>query len=144
MNKLMIIGNLTADPQTRMVQTRDGEITVCFFTVAVNERGRNGQNDPQFFRVNAWRGLGENCAKFLAKGRKALVIGPASASSYTTSSGETRVQIEITANEVEFLSPKDSSVDVQGAQSVQRAIQQAPQQTEMGGFTPVEEDELPF
>ena len=71
MNKLTIIGNLARDPELRTV--RDG-ISVCDFTVAVNRRGSrqntaNGQSDADFFRVTAWRQLGELCAKYLAKGR---------------------------------------------------------------------------
>ena len=63
MNKLTIIGNLARDPELRTV--RDG-ISVCDFTVAVNRRGSrqntaNGQSDADFFRVTAWRQLGELC-----------------------------------------------------------------------------------
>ena len=76
MNKLTIIGNLARDPELRTV--RDG-ISVCDFTVAVNRRGSrqntaNGQSDADFFRVTAWRQLGELCAKYLAKGRKVCVV----------------------------------------------------------------------
>ena len=71
MNKVFIVGNLTRDPELR--STRDG-ISVCSFTVAVNRRVRNaeaGQPEADFFRVTAWRALGENCSKYLSKGRKA-------------------------------------------------------------------------
>ena len=59
MNKLMIIGNLTRDPEVRSVQ---GGYTVCDFTVAVNNTRRNqnqadGQNDATFFRVTTWNVL---------------------------------------------------------------------------------------
>ena len=58
MNKLTIIGNLTKDPELRT--TQDGT-SVCNFTVAVNRRKSNGQQpEADFFRVSAWRGLGEN------------------------------------------------------------------------------------
>lgn len=93
MNKLTIIGNLARDPELRTV--RDG-ISVCDFTVAVNRRGSrqntaNGQSDADFFRVTAWRQLGELCAKYLAKGRKVCVVGPVSARTYTANDGTTRV-----------------------------------------------------
>lgn len=89
MNKLTIIGNLARDPELRTV--RDG-ISVCDFTVAVNRRGSrqntaNGQSDADFFRVTAWRQLGELCAKYLAKGRKVCVVGPVSARTYTANDG---------------------------------------------------------
>ena len=71
MNKLTIIGNLTRDPELRTTATG---VNVCTFSVAVNRRGRrdeqNAQPEADFFRVTAWRQLGENCARFLTKGRR--------------------------------------------------------------------------
>ena len=105
MNKLTIIGNLTRDPEMRV--TSQG-ISVCSFTVAVNRRNaKEGQPDADFFRVTAWRQLGENCGKFLAKGRKVAVVGAVSVSTYQANDGSTRAQMEVTADDVEFLSPKD-------------------------------------
>ncbi len=110
MNKLTIIGNLTRDPQLRTTQTG---VNVCDFTVAVNRRQsaqqrQNGQQpEADFFRVTAWRELGENCSKYLAKGRKVAVIGPVSVSTYSGNDGVTRANLEVTADEVEFLTPRD-------------------------------------
>lgn len=145
MNKLTIIGNLTRDPELRTV--RDG-ISVCSFTVAVNRRnGRqsaaNGQPEADFFRVTAWRQLGENCAKFLAKGRKVCVMGPVSASTYTANDGSTRVSLEVTADDVEFLSSRNE--DGASAYNAAPAAAAAPAPTaQNNGFTAVETDELPF
>ena len=81
---------------------------MCSFTVAVNRRNaKEGQPDADFFRVSAWRLLGENCGKFLAKGRKVAVVGPVSVSTYQANDGSTRAQMEVTADDVEFLSPKE-------------------------------------
>ena len=105
MNKLTIIGNLTRDPELR---TTSQGISVCTFTVAVNRRNaKEGQPDADFFRVTAWRQLGENFGKFLAKGRKVAVVGMVSVSTYQANDGSTRAQMEVTADDVEFLSPKD-------------------------------------
>ena len=105
MNKLTIIGNLVRDPELRV--TSQG-INVCTFTVAVNRRNaKEGQPEADFFRVTAWRQLGENCGKFLAKGRKVAVVGMVSVSTYQANDGSTRAQMEVTADDVEFLSPKD-------------------------------------
>lgn len=105
MNKLTIIGNLVRDPELRV--TSQG-ISVCSFTVAVNRRNqKEGQPEADFFRVTAWRQLGENCGKFLAKGRKVAVVGAVSVSTYQANDGSTRAQMEVTADDVEFLSPKD-------------------------------------
>ena len=106
MNKLTIIGNLTRDPELR---TTSQGVSVCTFTVAVNRRNaKEGQPDADYFRVTAWRQMGENCNKFLTKGRKVCVIGAVSVSTYTGNDGNTRAQMEVTADDVEFLSPKDA------------------------------------
>ena len=105
MNKLTIIGNLTRDPELR---TTSQGISVCTFTVAVNRRNaKEGQPDADFFRVSAWRLLGENCNKYLTKGRKVCVVGPVSVRTYQANDGTTRAQLEVKAEDVEFLSPKD-------------------------------------
>ena len=105
MNKLTIIGNLVRDPELR---TTSQGISVCSFTVAVNRRNtREGQPDADFFRVTAWRQMGENCGKYLAKGRKVCVVGSVSVSTYTGNDGAPKANLDVTANDVEFLSPKD-------------------------------------
>jgi len=131
MNKLTIIGNLTKDPELRTTQSK---ISVCSFTVAVNKRHpAEGGPDADYFKVTAWRERGELCAKFLQKGKKVCVIGPVSVSTFTGNDGTTRAQMEVTADEVEFLSPRVSDAPVQ------EEPKDVPQ-----GFTAVETDELPF
>ena len=133
MNRLTIIGNLTRDPELRTTQSG---ISVCSFTVAVNRRRHaEGQPEADFFKVSAWRQLGENCAKWLIKGRKVCVVGPVSVSTYQANDGTTRAQMEVTADDVEFLSSA-------GQEPAQEAPQQQAQAA--GGFTAVETDELPF
>ena len=74
MNKLTLIGNLTGEPEVR--STPNGT-TVCAFTIAVERRhaDKNGERPTDFFRITAWRQLGENCARYLTKGKKVAVIG---------------------------------------------------------------------
>lgn len=145
MNKIFIVGNLTRDPEMR--STRDG-IPVCTFTVAVNRRNKGaqaGQPDADFFRVTAWRGLGENCARYLAKGKKVSVVGAVSVSTYTANDGSTRASMEINADDVEFLTPRDAGLDTEEMkyQSMERqAIQQ--ETTAQPQFVQVDDDELPF
>ena len=105
MNKLTIIGNLTKDPELRTTQ---GGVSVCTFTVAVN-RKKKDEKQTDFFRVTAWRERGEICAKWLIKGRKVCVIGPVSVSTYTGQDGATHANLEVMAEEVEFLSSKDDN-----------------------------------
>jgi len=136
MNKLTIIGNLTREPELR---TTSAGINVCSFTVAVNRRKRPGEEqEADFFNVSAWRERGELCAKYLSKGRKVCVIGPVSVRTYQANDGSTRAQLEVTADEVEFLSSASSS----GNENKQPAheVKRDPQT----GFEQIELDELPF
>ena len=138
MNKLTIIGNLTREPELR---TTSAGINVCDFTVAVNRRRTQNNQQPEadFFRVSAWRKTGENCAKFLRKGSTVCVVGPVSVRTFQTQNGETRANLEVIAEDVEFLSGKTE--DERPTESPAPAP--APVDAQ-GGFTPVETDELPF
>lgn len=109
MNRLMIIGNCTKDPEIRSTQTGK---TVCTFTVAVNNRKKkaDGQTDTEYFRVSAWDALGENCGKYISKGKKVAVVGAVSVHAYTTQKGEPGASLEVLANEVEFLSAKETEL----------------------------------
>ena len=102
MNKITLIGNLTNEPENRA--TPNGT-SVTSFTIAVNRRGQDKQTD--FFRINAWRGLADICAKFLAKGRKVAVVGELQARIYEAKDGKTKVSLDVQADEVEFLSPAE-------------------------------------
>ena len=133
MNKATIIGNLTRDPELRTV---GNDISVCDFTVAVNRREKNGQQEADFFRVTAWRALADNCNKFLAKGRKVAVVGPVMVTTYTANDGTTRASMEVTADDVEFLSPRPEAAQ-QDTPSPVQPVQQA-------SFQQVDDDDLPF
>ena len=104
-NKLIIIGNLCSGPTSRTVSSGS---TVCSFTLAVNRRSkRDGQPEADFFRVSAWNKLGDVCQRYLAKGRKVCVVGSVSVSSYEAKDGTTRFSLDVFAEDVEFLSPKE-------------------------------------
>lgn len=142
MNKLTIIGNLTRDPETRTISTGS---TVCSFTVAVNRR-RSSQNSNQpeadFFRVSAWDKLGDNCQRFLAKGRKVAVVGPVSVSSYEPKDGTgTRFTLEVRAEDVEFLSSRQDEQAGGPAPAHATNSGATPKDT---GFTEVDDEDLPF
>jgi single-strand DNA-binding protein len=142
MNKLTIIGNLTRDPELR---TTSQGIQVCTFTVAVNRRtGRQnaegGQSEADFFRVTAWRQLADICSRYLSKGRKVCVIGPVSVSTYTGNDGTARYSLEVTADDVEFLSSRaDAAMAPAPAAPAQPSVPQS-----AGGYVQVDEEDLPF
>lgn len=100
MNSITIIGNLVRDPESK---TLPNGTNLCTFTVAVNQI----KGDVQYFRVTAWRQLAENCQRFLAKGRKVAVIGSVSLNTYKKGNGEAGASMEVNADQVEFLSPKE-------------------------------------
>lgn len=131
MNKLTIIGNLTRDVELRTTSTGKN---VASFTVAVNRRGKT--NEADYFRVSAWNGLAETCHKYLAKGRKVCVTGAVSCRTYRGNDGVERASLEVTADDVEFLSAAP-----QGTQEQPQPQQAAPQQQ----YTQVDmTEELPF
>jgi len=110
MKKIVLIGNLTRDPELRTTQSG---ISVCTFSVAVNRRrsAEAGQPEADFFRITTWRQLAENCNRYLAKGRKAAVVGDISLNQYKDSNGLPRYSMEVTADEVEFLTPRSDADD---------------------------------
>ena len=109
MNSITIIGNLTKNPELR--STTDGT-SVCGFTVAVNRPKTKTNQDPgaDFFNVNAWRQKGEVCAKYLQKGSKVAVTGRISLRTWEKD-GKHGASLEVTADDVEFLSGKSYPVD---------------------------------
>lgn len=131
MNSLHIIGNLTKDPELRTTSTG---LSVCSFTVAVNrKKTKDGQQETDYFNVTAWRERGETCAKYLSKGKKVSVVGPVSVDTWE-SKGKHGASLEVTAEEVEFLSPRSEA----------KPAQPEPQVDQQTGFQQVETDELPF
>jgi single-strand DNA-binding protein len=137
MNKITIIGNLTKNPELR--STQDGT-AVCGFTVAVNrpkskaDRDNNREPGADYFNVNAWRGLGENCAKYLEKGRKVAVVGRVSLRTWEKEDKH-GASLEVLAEDVEFLSSRTETATPAAP---------APQIDPQSGFQEVETDDLPF
>ena len=134
MNKLTIIGNLTADPELRVTSN---QISVCSFTVAVNRKRKvEGQPEADFFNVTAWRERGELCGRFLQKGNKVCVIGAVSVREWE-SNGRHGASLEVTADEIEFCSPRVSD-------PVTPAEAPAPAVDKASGMEVVDTDDLPF
>ena len=72
MNKVVLIGNLTKDPE---LSTTNSGVNYCRFTLAVSRRfaNTNGDRDADFINIVVWRGQADNCHKYLKKGSKACV-----------------------------------------------------------------------
>lgn len=133
MNKAILIGNLTKDPE---LTTTNNGIAVCRFTLAVSRRfvGANGERETDFLNIVVWRGQAENCNKYLKKGSKCAVVGSVQTRSYDAQDGTKRYITEIVADEVEFLSTKNNGEA--GAVPVK-----AEEVTEL---KPIDDDSLPF
>ena len=142
MNKAILIGNLTKDPEVR---TTPAGVSVCSFTVAVNRRfkNQNGEQQTDFIPVICWRKTAELCGQYLAKGRKVSVIGEIQTRSYDAKDGTKRYVTEVVADEVEFLSPRGESGSYEPRYSAPQA-QQFQRNNDMDGFADIEDDELPF
>ena len=136
MNRVILIGNLANDPESRTTQSG---IAQCSFRLAVQRRFKNasGEREADFLPVVCWRKTAEFAQRYLAKGRKVAVEGSIQTRSYDAQDGSKRYVTEIIADSVEAVGGREEST--QGAQSVQSAAQD-----NQSGFTEVDDDELPF
>lgn len=107
MNKVFLIGNLTRDPE--LTETSSG-VQVCRFSIAVtrNYTGSDGERKTDFFNCVAWRGLGETVARYAHKGNKVAVSGSIELRNYEGNDGVKRTAVDIVAQDVEFLTPRQS------------------------------------
>lgn len=172
MNNVILIGNLTRDPELRY-STGASQTAICRFTVAVNDRRRNPQtqeweDNPSFIPIVVFGKQAENCDRYLAKGRKVAVNGRIQTGSYEKD-GRTIYTTEVIANNVEFLGGGQQGQgggygQQQGGYGQQGFGQQsqggfpqqqapAPQQAPQGGqeigapgdgFTSLQDDDIPF
>lgn len=136
MNRTILIGNLTRDPEMR---TTNSGVTVTTFSIAVSRKRKDqsGERPTDFFNIVAWRQLGELCGKYLFKGSKVCVVGELQNRNYEAKDGTKKYITEIIADDIEFLTPKDKAHGYDPQQTA------APAQFEAEGFTDVD-DELPF
>ena len=142
MNKVILIGNLAADPESRTTQSG---VAQCTLRLAVQRRFANqqGVREADFFSVVCWTQTAEFCSRYLSKGRKVAVEGSIQTRSYDAQDGTKRYVTEIVAENVELLSSRDegSRGDYAPAAPAPAPRQAAPVS---GGFTEVDDDELPF
>ena len=138
MNKCILVGNLTRDPELK--QTSSG-ISVCTFSIAVNRNftNSNGDREADFLNIVTWRNLAENCGKYLAKGRKVAVCGQIQTRSYDDKDGNKRYITEIVADDVEFINTGAGSEG-----GAPREEKPAHKSTPVSELKPIEDDGLPF
>lgn len=136
MNIIVVLGNLTRDPELR--STQSGK-QVCNFIVAVNRKLPGGTEKTMFYQVSAWDKLAEICGKFLNKGKKVCVVGEPDLSVFTKRDGTTSASIAIRAKEVEFITSRYDETE-----GMEESVQEAANTYEAGGYMQVSDEELPF
>lgn len=138
MNKVILIGNLTRDPE--LTQTNSG-ISVCRISIAVSRRyaSQDGSRETDFFNVTAWRTIAENCAKYLKKGSKIAVVGSIQNRSYEAPDGSKKFTTDIMADEIEFLSTKNDADGNNGA-----VVAPSDSSNQVADLQPIDDDTLPF
>lgn len=105
MNKIILIGNLTKNPELKELPSG---VYVCNMNIAVSRDF--GEDGADYFDIKVFNKQAQNCDKFLSKGRKVAVIGRLQNRSYEDKDGNKRYVTEVIANDVEFLTPKENDV----------------------------------
>ena len=109
MNKVVLIGRLTRDPELRY--TSGNNSAVCNFTIAVDRgfTGQSGDREADFIPIVVWNKQAENVKNYLTKGSQVAVEGRIQVRNYDDQNGQKRYVTEVIANNVEFLGSKNSS-----------------------------------
>ena len=108
-NRVVLTGNLTRDPELRSLQSGT---SVCSLRIASNSRRKeNGEwvDKPNYFSVTVWGAQGENCARFLSKGRPVCIDGRLEWREWQGQDGHKRESVEIVAESVQFLGSRDDA-----------------------------------
>ena len=129
MRKIELIGTICKKPEMRTTQTGKD---VCSFDIAVYVNPEKSD----FYRISAWGKQGESCYKWLDKGKKVFVRGDLSVSIYDGKNGA-KINLDVSASEVEFLSPKDADTATVSQGKVKP-------EDPMQGFTDINTNDLPF
>lgn len=132
MNKAILVGRLTRDPELK--STANGT-NVCSFSIAVNRRYKNaeGNYDADFINCTAWRQTAEFVSKYFTKGRMIGVVGSIQTRNYDDKDGKKVYVTEVAADEVHFVESKGDNNN-----------NTAPV-ADVNDFAPIDDtDELPF
>jgi single-strand DNA-binding protein len=149
-NRVIITGNLTKDPDMGSVPSTG--TPVCSLRVACNGRRRNPETNqwedqPNFFDVTVWGAQGENCGRYLSKGRGVAIDGRLRWREWTTQEGQKRQAVDIIAETVQFLGGRDDAGSGNGFSSSARTESDVPIDTGDFERTPVgagADEDIPF
>ena len=143
MNKVILMGRLTRDPEVRYSQGEQA-MAVARYTLAVDRRGRRDGNEQtaDFIGCVAFGRLGEFAEKYLRKGTKIAIVGHIQTGSYTKPDGQRVYTTDVVVDECEFAESKASSENGGGG-----SYQQTSSNTDKDGFMNIPDgidEELPF
>lgn len=106
-NKVILIGNMTSDPELK--QTTSG-ISVCTFSIAVNRKfSKEGEQACDFIAIQTWRQTAEFVSKYFKKGMPILICGQLQTRTWTDNQGQKRYATEVVADEVTFVNAREGS-----------------------------------
>ncbi len=142
-NRVVITGNLTRDPE--LTATASG-MAILKMGIAVNDRRKNQQSGewedvPNFFDVVVFGQRGESISRFLSKGSKVAIEGKLRWHSWETPEGDKRSKIEIIADDIEFMSSRDSGNQGGGGYDTPAAPAKKSEKSETSDTF---EDDIPF
>lgn len=143
MNKVVLVGNLTRDPELR--QTASG-VSVCNFTIAVNRRFTNaqGEREADFINCVAWRTTGEFISKYFHNGKKIGVAGNIQTRTYEDNNGQKRYATEVVVDEAEFVESASNAQNPGPVETEAARMRASEAHQEEMTFTQVDDDDLPF
>ena len=114
-NRVVLTGNLTADPELRALPSGT---SVCKLRIACNTRRKSASGEwedkPNYFDVTVWGAQGENCARYLSKGRPVAIDGRLEWREWETQEGQKRQAVDIIADAVQFLGGRDDAANGNG------------------------------
>lgn len=141
MNKVILMGRLTRDPEVRYSQGEQAT-AVARYTLAVDRRGRNQENSADYIQCVAFGKAAEFTERYLHKGTKIVLTGRIQTGSYTNKDGQRVYTTDIVAEDQEFAESKNAESSNAGGYNTQTA---PTPQSGNDGFMPAGDDnELPF
>ena len=148
MNKVILMGRLTKDPEVRYTQASE-PLAVARYTLAVNRRfKRQGEPDADFINCVAFGKPGEFAEKYFKKGQMVSVVGRLQVRTWDDNEGKRHWSTDVVVEEHYFAESKASSENYRSAASAAPAAPAPRQSASSDGFYPidesVEEDDLPF
>lgn len=136
MNKVILVGRLSKDPELRVTQSG---VSVCSFSVACDRRfvKEGEERKADFINCIAWRQTGEFVSKYFAKGHRIALEGSLQTRDYTDNEGKKRYVTEVLVDNVEFCQSKAENATGSNFESNATAA-------DIDGFMPIEDEDLPF